>query len=161
MLIRDLDPVDDLDAVHGFYLAAPDYWIMAEGVAPGLTKARAFFRDCPPGCDPAQSRRLGLFHHRRLSGLAELSFGFPHEDAAYLGFMMIGPWARNAGFGGHLLADVERIGVETGSGELYLAVLDINHDARRFWQRQGFAPTGVTGTSVTGQGLTRMLKFLR
>ncbi|MFN3661400.1 N-acetyltransferase family protein [Yoonia sp.] len=160
MNIRDLHPETDLTAVHEFYRDAPDYWIMAEGVAPGLQKAHAFFQDCPPQCDPRQSRRLGLFANDRLSGLAELSFGFPAKSDAYLGFMMIGPWARNAGLGAGFLAHVVYLAQQADAQALYLAVLDVNQAGRRFWERHGFQPTGITGTT-NGLCVTRLRKELK
>lgn len=161
MLIRDLDPVADLGSVHDFYQSAPDYWLMADRAAPDIAKARAFFTDTPPGCDPFRSRRLGLFLSDRLSGLAELSFGFPAAGDAYLGLLMLGPWARNAGNGAAFLAHVENIARQAGHAAIYLAVLDINIGGRRFWSRHGFRPTGVTRQDVHVQGLTRMVKPLQ
>ncbi|MBQ2261562.1 MAG: GNAT family N-acetyltransferase [Loktanella sp.] len=160
MHIRDLHPQADLLAVHEFYRAAPDYWIMADGTAPDLDKARAFFTDGPPGCDPATSHRLGLFLDDRLSGLAELSFGFPAEEDAYLGLMMLGPWARNAGWGAQFLAHVTDLARQAGATELYLAVLDVNKAARRFWERHGFHTTGINGKTGAGHHLTRLTKPL-
>lgn len=161
MNIRDLHPATDLAAVHGFYRDAPDYWIMAEGAAPGVDKARAFFKDCPPECNPDQSRRLGMFLEGRLSGIAELSFGFPSKDDAYLGFMMLGPWARNAGFGSAFLAHVTDLARKASAPALYLAVLDVNQGGCRFWVRHGFQPTGVIGSTAGGLGLTRLRKALK
>lgn len=60
-MIRALDPVLDLAKVVTFYAEAPDYWVMAEGDAPGAQKAATFFTDGPPGCDPDTSYRLGCF----------------------------------------------------------------------------------------------------
>ncbi len=161
MLIRDLDPVADLARVHDFYQSAPDYWLMADRAAPDIAKARAFFTDTPPGCDPLRSRRLGLFMTDRLSGLAELSFGFPAKADAYLGFLMLGPWARNAGRGVAFLTEIEQIARTAGYSDLYLAVLDINAAGRRFWLREGFHPTGVVGRDAFGQGVARMVKPLQ
>jgi GNAT superfamily N-acetyltransferase len=160
MLIRDLNPVADLDKVFAFYVDAPDYWLMADRAAPGIEKARSFFTDAPPGCDPAISRHLGLFLNSRLSGLAELSFGFPKADDAYLGFLMLGPWARNAGLGATSLSRITEIASRAGHSRIYLAVLDINEAGRRFWTREGFSPTGVVGRDEHGQRLTRMVKPL-
>ncbi len=67
MVIRALHPIRDLDLVVDFYADAPDYWLIAEGRAPGPEKARDFFTDAPPGCDPQTSHRLGLFLEGRLS----------------------------------------------------------------------------------------------
>lgn len=160
MLIRDLDPVADLSKVYDFYQSAPDYWLLADGTAPGLAKARTFFADCPPGCDPARSRRLGLFLDDRLSGLAELSFGFPTPADVYLGFLMLGTWARGAGLGVTFLAHLEGIARKAGHKALYLAVIDKNAGGCRFWLREGFRHTGVTGRNAQGHGLSRMVKHL-
>ena len=61
MLIRSLIPKSDLTIVHEFYAKAPDYWQLAEGQVPVLQKAKDFFTDTPPNCDPKVSLRLGLF----------------------------------------------------------------------------------------------------
>ena len=99
MLIRSLIAKSDLAIVHEFYAKAPDYWQLAEGQEPSLQKAKDFFTDTPPNWDPKVSLRLGLFLGDRLSGLAELSFGFPTTGDPYLGLMVLGPWARNRGNG--------------------------------------------------------------
>lgn len=146
--IRDLDPVQDPDLVRGFYAQAPDYWLMAEGQAPDDSKITGFFTDGPPGCDPAASHRLGLFLDGRLSGLAELSFGFPEPGDAYLGLMILGPWAQGAGHGPVFLAHIEALARARGVPSLYLAVFEANTGGRAFWEREGFAPTGVSGRNA-------------
>ncbi len=93
MLIRQLIANSDLVTVHEFYALAPDYWQLAEEQEPGLQKAKDFFPDTPPNCDPKISLWLGLFLDNKLSGLAELSFRFPTAGDAYLVPMMFGPWA--------------------------------------------------------------------
>jgi len=161
--IRDLLPDADLELVAQFYRDAPDYWLLAEGQAPDLAKAAAFFTDGPPGCDPELSYRLGLFRGPRLSGLAEVSFGFPDPEDAYLGFMMLGPWARGAGNGATFLRAAELRARTRGAAWIYLAVLDENPRARAFWLREGFRDTGVRGEIDMGrkrQSLRRMSKKL-
>ena len=95
MLILSLIAKSDFAIVHGFYAKAPDYWQLAEGQGPGLQKAKDFFTGTPPNCDPKASLRLGQFVSEKLSGLAELYFRFPTGNDAYLGLMVLGPWARN------------------------------------------------------------------
>lgn len=141
--IRRLDPAADLAAVTTFYAEAGDYWLLAEGRAPDAAKAAAFFTDCPPGCDPAASHRLGLFQSGRLSGVAELSFGFPEPGDAYLGLMILAPRSRGKGTGRAFLAHVEHLARAAGAPRLYLAVLDANPRGRAFWLREGFGETGV------------------
>ncbi|MFC3088358.1 GNAT family N-acetyltransferase [Tabrizicola soli] len=160
MPIRRLSPADT-DLVAQFYREAPDYWLLAEGALDPDRQAREFFTDAPPGCDPAQSHRLGLFLDDRLSGVAELSHGFPDPGDAYLGLMILGPWAQGAGHGRRLLAHAEGLARGRGARRLYLAVLDANPRGRAFWLREGLRPTGIRRQdAVTGHGLERLVKDL-
>lgn len=142
--IRRLHPDHDLQAVADILRETADYWLLADGAPPGPTAAADFFTDCPPNCDPAQSHHLGLFLNGTLSGLAELSFGFPNPGDAYLGLMILAPRARNAGHGQTFLTEVETRARAAGAPTLYLAVLEANPKGRAFWHRHGFRPTGIT-----------------
>ena len=142
-MIRDLHPETDLALVAEFLAEAADYWIMAEGAAPGPDAARDFFTDGPPNRDPVQSHHLGLFHDGHLSGLAELSFGFPNAGDAYLGLMILAPRIRSLGLGPGLLAHVESLARAAKAPNLYLGVLQANTRGRAFWDRHGFHPTGL------------------
>jgi len=159
--IRELAPDDDLPLVAAFYDEAADYWLLADRRPPDLQKARDFFTDCPPGCDPARSHRLGLFEHGRLSGLAELSFGFPAPEDAYLGLMILAPRMRGRGAGRFFLARVTELARASGCPRLYLAVLDENARGRAFWQREGFRDTGLFRRDEgTGHTIRRMVRDL-
>lgn len=164
MLIRALSPINDLDRVTRFYADAPDYWELAEGIAPGPTKAMEFFTDTPPGCDPDASHRPGLFQEEQLCGIGELSFGFPAAGDAYLGFMMLGPWARGAGLGREFLEHMESVARENHATNLFLAVLESNPRGHAFWTREGFLDTGIQGivsTNSIKNKLFRLVKTLR
>ncbi len=163
MLIRSLEETSDLNRVTEFYVEAPDYWELAEGYPPGFEKAKEFFGDIPPQCDPDEVHRLGFFLEERLSGIADLFFGFPKHGDAYLGLMMLGPWARNQGIGKRFLDHVEELAQTGGAKRLYLAVMTNNPKGRAFWEREGFLATGLSGKSVVGdnqQELHRLVKQL-
>ena len=142
MRIRELFP-SETALVTQFYREAPHYWLLAEGRADAEHKAQEFFTDAPPNCDPATSDRLGLFVNQRLSGVAELSYGFPEPSDAYLGLMVLGPWAQGTGHGRAFLAHVEDLARKRHAPRLYLAVIDRNPRGRAFWLREGFTPTGL------------------
>jgi GNAT superfamily N-acetyltransferase len=143
MLIRDLTP-DEAPLVARFYREAPDYWLLAEGRCDPDRQSREFFTDAPPGCDPGESHRLGLFLDDSLSGVAELSVGFPEPADAYLGLMLLGPWAQGTGHGRAFLAHAEALARGRNAPHLYLAVLEANPRGRAFWEREGFRPTGLS-----------------
>lgn len=155
-----MDAAADLERVIGFYADAPDYWLLAQGVPPGRERAQAFFRDAPPNCDPDASARLGLFMDDRLCGIAELSFGFPGVADAYLGLMILGPWAQGRGIGRGFLAHVEALAREAGVSSLYLGVLEANPRGRAFWERAGFSHTGVS-REETVNGIRHVTHRLR
>lgn len=158
--IRALSP-DEAALVARFYEEAPEYWLLAEGACEPDRQAVEFFQDAPPGCDPAQSHRLGLFLQGRLSGVAEVSYGFPTVEDAYLGLMLIGPWAQGAGHGRAFLARAEALARARGTPRLYLAVLEANPRGRTFWEREGFRPTGLSKHDPdTGHTLHRLVKGL-
>lgn len=161
MLIRVLSPTKDLDRVTRFYVDAPDYWELAEGTKPGASKAAAFFSDTPPGCDPEESYRVGLFIEDRLSGLGELSFGFPEIGDVYLGFMMLGPWARGTGKGRFFLEHFENIARESNATQLFLAVLENNPRGRAFWMREGFCETGKQGVVTSNGKKNRIFRLVK
>jgi GNAT superfamily N-acetyltransferase len=160
MLFRDLY-ADEVALVARFYRDAPDYWLLAEGRCEPDQQAGQFFTDAPPGCDPVQSRHLGLFLNDRLSGVAELSFGFPEPQDAYLGLMVLGPWAQGRGCGKTFLAHAETLARNRAAMNLYLAVLDANPRGRAFWEREGFIATGLRRHDPdTGHWVERMGKRL-
>jgi GNAT superfamily N-acetyltransferase len=160
MRIRELFPTETA-LVAQFYREAPDYWLLAEGRCDPVHQAQEFFTDAPPNCDPARSDRLGLFVNQRLSGVAELSYGFPEPKDAYLGLMLIGPWAQGAGHGKAFLSHLETLARRRHAAGLYLAVLDANPRGRAFWEREGFVATGRRGQDrITGHWLERLGKRL-
>ena len=159
--IRPLDAASDLPLVEGFHREAPDYWLFAEGCAPDAAKASAFFTDGPPGCDPARSHRLGLFEGDRLAGVAELSFGFPQPEDAYLGLMILAPRLQGRGHGARFLTHIEALARAARAPRLFLAVLEANTRARTFWEREGFAATGLSRHDAgTGHRVHRPVKPL-
>lgn len=142
MRIRELFP-SETALVTQFYREAPDYWLLAEGRVDPERQAQEFFTDAPPNCNPNESDRLGLFIDHRLSGVAELSYGFPERNDAYLGLMILGPWAQGAGHGRAFLAHAEALARKRHAPRLYLAVIDRNPRGRAFWLREGFTATGL------------------
>jgi GNAT superfamily N-acetyltransferase len=158
-LIRPLDPVRDRNDVAVLLLQAADYYHLWLGHDPGPEQVDEVFSACPPNCDPAQSQRLGLFLDGQLAGVAELSFGFPLPEDAYLGLMILAPAARGHGHGAAFTSHLETLARH--SPRLYLGVLQANARGHAFWARQGFVPTGVSRfDDETGHTLHRLVKLL-
>lgn len=160
MQIRELLP-QETGLVAQFYREAPDYWLLAEGRVDPENQAQEFFSDAPPNCNPDESDRLGLFLNHRLSGVAEVSYGFPDPNDAYIGLMILGPWAQGAGHGMTFLRHAEGLARKRHASRLFLAVLDVNPRGRAFWEREGFVYTGLSRRdALTGHTVYRLGKSL-
>ena len=158
---RTLDPVADRGAVADLLDRARDYYLLWLGRPPGPAEVDAVFTAGPPGCDPAESDRLGLFLDDDLCGVVELSFGFPEAGDAYLGLMILAPEVRAAGHGAAFHDLVLSRARQRGCARIFLAVLDSNTRGRAFWERMGYRPTGVTRRDDdTGHLLHRLVRTL-
>lgn len=158
-----LDPARDRAAVADLLQRAEDYYHLWKGRPPGDEEVDDVFLSCPPGCDPGRSVRLGLTENSQLLGVAELSFGFPSPGDAYLGLMILAPEARSKGHGQEFFREIETIAKASGANHLYLAVLERNLRGRAFWERMGFAPTGVQRESLENgiaHRVSRLVKAL-
>ncbi|MFO1105624.1 MAG: GNAT family N-acetyltransferase [Amaricoccus sp.] len=138
MAIRRLDPVADAAAVRDFLARASDYILLETGEPPDAATLRDFFEAVPPGGDLAASAKLGLFEQGTLAAIADLGFGFPEPQDAYIGLLLVDPARRGGGLGAAMLADIQRLARDRGAPRLYAAVLDANPRGRAFWERHGF-----------------------
>ena len=96
-----------------------------------------------------------------MAGVAELYFGFPTPQDAYLGLMLFSGKARGLGLGHAFLFHIEALAKGRGSACLYLGVLAENPRGRAFWEREGFVDTGLSRVDdETGHKLSRLGKVL-
>jgi RimJ/RimL family protein N-acetyltransferase len=158
---RTLDPQTDRAALARMLIEARDYYDLWLGHAPEEAEVEEALTSTPPGCDPAQSYRLGLFLDGVLSGVAELSFGYPTAEDAFLGLMILAPRASGAGHGAAFHDLALRLARQRGCPRIYLGVLDANRRGWAFWRREGYGETGVTRNDAeTGHLLHRLVRPL-
>lgn len=126
-------------AVAEFYERAADYALMERGQLPGAEAVQAFFEDCPPGCDPDDSIKLGCLDRRGwIVGISDMAFGFPEAADAYIGLLLVDPGMRGHGIGRWFLSHIVDQARGRRCKRMLVAVLDENARGRRFWEREGF-----------------------
>ncbi len=158
-LIRALDPVADRPALAALLTEAQDYYLLWLGHPPGEDEVTDALTSTPPGCDPARSYRLGLYLEGRLSGVAELSFGYPLPEDGFLGLMILAPRARSRGNGARFHDHILSLARACGCPRICLGVLDANPRGMGFWKSQGYAETGVTRQDTeTGHLIHRLAR---
>lgn len=162
--LRLLDPVTDRDSVDDLFRRSADYVRLERGAPPGPGLVEEFFTDAPPGCDLAQSLKLGLcVPGQPLAAIADLGFGYPAASDAYLGLLQFAEDQRGQGLGAMILRRIEAIAMARGATRLLLAVLHDNPRGRAFWMREGFAVEAENRAVTLGAKshlATRMAKTL-
>ena len=139
-LIRELDPDADTAAVRHLFDRAADYLHLETGEGPSNAHVADFFAPAPFAAGPADTLKLGLFSGGRLDAIADLAFGFPQREDAFIGLLLIAADRRGHGLG-HLFVDhIADVARARHAPRLFVAVLEANPKARAFWGREGFVP---------------------
>jgi ribosomal protein S18 acetylase RimI-like enzyme len=138
-MIRALTPETDTAALRDLFARAADYVMLETGQPPGDSQITGFFTGAPPGIDPATSLRLGMFlPGGQLVAIADLAFGYPNPDDAYIGLLLIDPNHRGKRLGQQMLGHVFASASTRKARRILIAVLEDNPKAQRFWQKMGF-----------------------
>jgi GNAT superfamily N-acetyltransferase len=138
MNFRSLDPAIDRAVVRDLYERCADYVMLEQGGLPDEAMVVDFFFDHPPGTDLSQSFKLGLFAGAVLVGIADMAFGYPEPQDAYIGLLLLDPAWRGQGKGSGFVAHLADSARTRGATRLLIAVLDDNRRGRAFWEREDF-----------------------
>ena len=138
-MIRPLDAATDAAIVTGLFRRAADYVLLETGLPPDASQTDDFFTVSPPGIDPATTLRLGhVMDDGLLVAIAEVAFGFPQPDDAYIGLLLIDPAHRGNRLGQRMLDHIFGAARARGATRILIAVLEDNPKAQRFWSKMGF-----------------------
>lgn len=98
----------------------------------------------PPGKQASGKYYLGYFDGDRLIAVLDLIASWPDESTAFIGFFMTDASVQNRGIGSGIIDDLCACLLEAGFSEVRLGWVKGNPQAARFWQKNGFAETGIT-----------------
>lgn len=139
----------DLDAVEAVYRRASDYLALESGLTPAAA-ACAFFEDRPPaGSD--EPMKFGVAGEGGFLAIADLAFGYPEPNDAYIGLLLLVPEGRGRGLGRAIADEIRRLALARGASRLLVGVLDANGRGRAFWEQQGFRLTRTSGPHAFGE----------
>ena len=104
---------------------------------------REDMRALPPGKGMEDKRYLGIFDGERLIAVMDLILRFPDERTAFIGFFMVDASQQGRGVGSRIVCETLEHLAPAFSG-VRLGYVQGNEQSRRFWEKNGFTPTGVT-----------------
>ena len=157
---------DDLDDLQALHERCRDYFLLIEGGPPRPSSAEEDFSQTPPGKDQSDKFLLGIYSRgRELIAVLDLIRDHPAACDWWLGLLLLDPKSRGAGIGSRIYGAAQRWIAAQGGRVIYLAVLEQNVGAHRFWSAQGFkerrrsnfkAASGlISGSIVMSQEIPR------
>lgn len=139
----------DLQALHE---RCSDYYELIEGSPTRPTSAQEDLAELPPGKDLADKFYFGIYDSDpKLAGALEMARDFPADGEWWLALLLLDPAVRCRGLGGRVVESAKRWVSAQGGRAIWLAVLEQNMQAERFWREYGFLEQRRSRfTAVTG-----------
>lgn len=100
----------------------------------------------PPNKSREDKFYLCLRDKGRLAAVMDLILKYPNEETAFIGFFMVDKECQGKGVGTSMVGEVLEC-LKREFSKVRLGYVKGNEQSRRFWEKNGFAPTGV----ISGQ----------
>lgn len=154
-VLRALDPVADLAAVHDLCVRAADYITLETGAPPSPDYAAQLLAEAPPALPPQDVFAFGAARGAKLCGVVTCLRNFYAVGEWYMGLLLIDPAERGRGLGAQMARDVFARARRGAATCIRVAVLDANPRGRSFWERQGFMLERTVAGDPEGDGHMR------
>lgn len=99
-------------------------------------------RTLPPGKNACDKYYVGFFDESGLIAVADVIAGYPNEQTAFIGFFMTAAHIHNKGVGSAIVNELCEFFKDVGFNSVRLGYVKDNPQARGFWLKNGFVPTG-------------------
>lgn len=107
-----------------------------------LEKTKRMLSSLPPGAEAANKSNMAYVVDGKLVGFVEVIGHYPDPGTAMIGLLIIGKEDHGRGLGSELLQLTLQALRSEGIGPVFLSYASTSEQARRFWERHGFAATG-------------------
>ena len=153
-MLHLLQPAD-FQLIQPVFDACTDYALVQDGQPFPANAAELQFEDLPAGFTTESKRIFAIEQpNGKVGGLIDGLQSYPNRATWFIGLMLIIPEARSSGLGTLALAALEHFArSQDACTEMELAVLKVNRQGLRFWERNGFccrreAPAATFGQQV-------------
>lgn len=151
---------DDVDALQSLLESVPEYTQRFAGRLPAPGDAARVLAGRPETVAPVDKIGFGIWAGSELIAFADLLRGYPSEDVAYIGLLIVRADHQGIGAGRAFHAAVlDHVRGWPGIRTLRLSVVDTNAAANPFWRALGYAPTGQSAPYRREDGLQTSVAF--
>lgn len=95
----------------------------------------------PHGTSLFDNHFVGYFDKGKLVAVLDLLEGYPSEETAFIGLFILDKAYQGRGIGSQLIVELLE-NITQRFDAIRLGYVTTNVPAKRFWQKQGFVPTG-------------------
>lgn len=132
------DSEDDMNSLHEVLTSAPGSFFVLEDHLPGPGDALNLLRERPPGVQQSDKYFYLIKHSGELIGCFDLIRGYPSNNVAFLGLLLIIESKQGQSYGARALNHIKRLASRLYCSHLRIVVLEKNPRALKFWIREGF-----------------------
>lgn len=100
----------------------------------------------PPNKTYKDKYYIGFFENNRLAAVMDLISGYPNDETAFIGFYMVHSGLQGTGVGSSIIAECLQYLKSVGFAKVGLGYVKNNPQAKAFWEKNKFKPTGVEKT---------------
>ncbi len=97
----------------------------------------------PPNKTYEDKYYIGFFEDEKLVAVMDLICKYPDDETAFLGFFMMSSEYQKKGIGTFIISDCINYLKSIQYKKVRLGYVKENNQARNFWQKNGFLPTGI------------------
>ncbi|MBU6459000.1 MAG: GNAT family N-acetyltransferase, partial [Bradyrhizobium sp.] len=101
--LRQLDQMEDFQAVYNVIMDGQDYAMIVNGEPPAQKDVANFFTDIAPGKTSNDMLKLGIEENGDFIGIVGIAQNFPENHIWHIGLLMLHSSRRNKGIGRYVI----------------------------------------------------------
>lgn len=142
-LIRLEKTLQTIELVQTLLEKAPSYCLNVSGEVAGLNDGNEVFTALPPNFLIEDKHVIGIFYENILIGVIDCLIGFPTNEKAHIGLLLLDENYQSQGLGKSAYLNFEDYLRSFSSiTKIRLAVVGTNKKVLKYWEKMGFTLTG-------------------
>ena len=132
---------EDLDDVLALCLGNKEYYQHLHE-QPTIENLKTDLYAVPPGKSLKDKYFMGYYEGNHLVAVLDFISGYPKEDIAYIGWLILDPQDQGKGIASDIVDKICTKVKQAGYHQIELGCIQGYIHAQNFWQKQGFLPNG-------------------
>lgn len=133
--------IEDIPTVYELCKGNPYYYEHMK-MQPTIKNLTETMTELPTGKTLDDKYFVGFWEDDSLIAILDLIIGYPNENTAFIGWFMMNRDGQGNGIGSEIVQEILACIKNLNLQKVRLAYIKGNRQAKQFWLKNGFAPTG-------------------